>query len=267
VRVPERDLAAGGRAHLVDSLVRSRLLRRDGEADEAAIEVVHEALALRWPPLHGWLEETRADRELCADLEYEAERWQAGGRPADLLWRGTRLAHGERIRDRVDPLGREFLLAGGAAQQRAARTRRAVLFGVGVLTAVAAVVVVFLLVLRGRLADANAEVDHKMAELGKLETQRVELEAAQTRLRKRQELEQQRGMLALAMEENRRTTAEAADKVAAANRALEGARKEKVELENKKIGIELENKRLIEKQTKLRGGELRDLCKEIIECK
>ncbi|HTM19517.1 MAG TPA: serine/threonine-protein kinase, partial [Kofleriaceae bacterium] len=132
VRAAERDLAGGGRGPLVDRLVRARLLRRDGEGDERAIEVVHEALALRWPPLHSWLEETRADRELLADLAYEAERWQAAGRPADSLWRGARLDAGERVRDRADAGGREFLLAARAAHQRAARTRRAVLFGVGV---------------------------------------------------------------------------------------------------------------------------------------
>jgi hypothetical protein len=76
-------------------LVERRLVRRrsrvgDGEPFASEFEVVHEALATRWPVLRGWLEATRAIRELHEDIEYSAKRWSRDGNSSAHLWRGDR---------------------------------------------------------------------------------------------------------------------------------------------------------------------------------
>lgn len=75
------------------ALIDKRLVRRHAAQDDerTTLEVVHEALARRWQPLRGWLEETRADRELNHELEYDAARWIKLDEPDALLWHGARL--------------------------------------------------------------------------------------------------------------------------------------------------------------------------------
>jgi hypothetical protein len=250
VRVAEATVAGTDRGPVIERMLAARLLRREGDGVEVTLEVVHEALAQRWPPLHAWLEETRADRELVADLGYQAERWRAAGRTPDLLWRGARVEAAGRVRDRLDPVGREFVDAARGAQRRATRSRRAVLIGVSALAAVAAVVLVFVLVLRGRLDDANAEVDRKRDELADLEKARRELDGERTRVQ--DELKVIRGKIAASEQELARSNAEVAAILGEARKQQEQAAEQlrkvetaKGQLDTQRQALARENERLV----------------------
>ena len=106
-------------------LARERLITV-GE-DEA--EVAHEALLREWPRLRGWLEEDAEGRRLHRHLTHAARDWNAGGRDASELYRGSRLAaalewadaHGDELND----VEREFLDASRAAAELEAESRAA----------------------------------------------------------------------------------------------------------------------------------------------
>jgi len=75
-------------AAVVAALVERRLL----VADEATVELVHEALFERWPRLAGWLEEGAQRRGLHRHLTLAASEWEKSGRDPGELYRGARLA-------------------------------------------------------------------------------------------------------------------------------------------------------------------------------
>ena len=58
---------------------------------EGTAEVAHEVLIREWPTLRAWLEEDRAGLRLHRRLGDAARLWDAGGREAGDLYRGTRL--------------------------------------------------------------------------------------------------------------------------------------------------------------------------------
>lgn len=170
VRVEERVVVTNdnGRAVLA-RLVERRLVTRYSPADGAAsLEVVHEALGRRWPMLHQWLEETRSERELIADVHYDAERWKAGGEPADLLWRGERLEAAQRLYDRLGAHA-GFIDASREAAGKQAWRRR----GSRGLLAIASIVAAIMVLTyigsnrerrRARDAQAAAEIERAKAE-------------------------------------------------------------------------------------------------------
>ena len=83
-------------SNVVDRLIQRRLVRRSGGA-VPALEVVHEALA-RQDPVRGWLEATRSERELLANLAHASEYWLKHGRRSDDLWKGTWLKETSRLK-------------------------------------------------------------------------------------------------------------------------------------------------------------------------
>ena len=123
-RVPLAELGETGETEVLQTLVARRLVTTgDGTA-----EVTHEALLREWPRLARWLEEDRDGRRLHHRVAAAAVEWNTADRDPAELYRGTRLeaaldwsaAHpGE-----ANPLEREFLDAGGAAQDRDLRTAR-----------------------------------------------------------------------------------------------------------------------------------------------
>jgi hypothetical protein len=142
-RAVENEVARTAEARAVlERLVERRLVRRQADAEKrVTLEVVHEALARRWPLLHSWLEETRAERELLQDVKYDATRWQRAGKPSEMLWRGGRLEAVLRLGDRVGDAA-EFTTAARKAASRQKSTKRAT---IGTLLALAAVAVVLVL--------------------------------------------------------------------------------------------------------------------------
>ncbi|HSI92804.1 MAG TPA: BTAD domain-containing putative transcriptional regulator, partial [Jiangellaceae bacterium] len=114
---------------VVDPLADARLL--SVSADH--VEVAHEALFREWPRLRAWLEEDAAGRAVQRRLTVAAEEWDAAGRDAAELWRGTRLAAGVEFAathpDEVTEIEHTFLeasLAQQDAERRAAEERAAV---------------------------------------------------------------------------------------------------------------------------------------------
>lgn len=136
--VPEKGVArsAGARA-VLDKLLGGRLIRRlEGDAG-ATLEVVHEALARRWPKLHAWLEDTRTERELIDDVQYDAKRWNKQQR-ADMLWSGRRLEEVVELKARVDSEAHSFIDHSLRRASRSKKTRMGVIGVVALLLIVAA---------------------------------------------------------------------------------------------------------------------------------
>jgi WD40 repeat protein/DNA-binding SARP family transcriptional activator len=130
-RVPLAELAALPDRRVravVDPLAQARLL--SVSADN--VEVAHEALFREWPRLQAWLEEDAANRAVHRRLAVAAAEWDAGGREASELWRGTRLAAGTDLAaahpNEVTDIELAFLEAGQAqhdAERRAGEERAA----------------------------------------------------------------------------------------------------------------------------------------------
>lgn len=92
-------------------LVARRLL----SADDAGVEVAHEALLTHWPRLTGWLAEDEQGRALRRHLTPAAVEWDGVGRPDAELYRGARLAGaldwaGDRLAD-LTGVENDFLTA------------------------------------------------------------------------------------------------------------------------------------------------------------
>ena len=147
--------AGASRRTVVEALVAHRLLTMDS----AYLEVAHEALLSAWPRLARWLADDAVGRAVRRHLAPAAQEWARHGRPADELYRGTRLDAAVEWASGADavvtPVERDFLDDGialaqaelTAAQDRAdreaasrSRTRRLAvgLSGALVLTLVAA---------------------------------------------------------------------------------------------------------------------------------
>jgi hypothetical protein len=91
-----------------------------GEGD--VVTLAHDALVLRWPRLHAWVEGLRRDRELAAEIEEAAERRKANPE-RDALLSGRVLADARAlVRSRTVPLGGDALALVKASQRRALRS-------------------------------------------------------------------------------------------------------------------------------------------------
>lgn len=83
------------RDRLLARLAGARLISTQGDS----VVVAHEAVALAWPRLRGWLEESADDVRRMNALAAAAERWQADGEPAEDLYRGARLEAALELRN------------------------------------------------------------------------------------------------------------------------------------------------------------------------
>jgi len=157
------------RRAVIEEFVSRRLLT----IDAGHLEVTHEALLTGWPRLAGWLADDALGRAVRAHLAPEAADWAADGRPADRLYRGTRLDSALDWLAQPDadptPVERDFLrasaeraeaeLAAAYAQvrrERAARRRTRRLAGVLAAVTVVALAAGLLAAQRTRAADASA---------------------------------------------------------------------------------------------------------------
>ena len=111
-RVPRSELGDDpATARALTVLVARRLL----SADDAGVEVAHEALLTHWPRLAGWLAEDEQGRALRRHLAPAAAEWATTGRPDAELYRGARLASaldwaGDRLAD-LTGVENDFLAA------------------------------------------------------------------------------------------------------------------------------------------------------------
>jgi len=172
VRSPLTRRAVAGsseRESLLEVLVAARLVTSDGDV----VELAHESLIGAWPRLRSWLDEDVDGQRILRHLTVAADSWEAMGRPASELYRGTRLARALDWRagttSELTPTEQAFLDAGrdlADAESRSAELRlsektranrrlRASLMGVAALLVVA-VVAGSLAVGAGQRADAAA---------------------------------------------------------------------------------------------------------------
>ncbi len=86
---------------ILSRLIQARLLRQteDSSPDTARIEIAHEALALAWPRLIGWLDEARVAHRRRLRLATMAESWQTRGHDASALLRGLLLEEADNYDD------------------------------------------------------------------------------------------------------------------------------------------------------------------------
>jgi WD40 repeat protein/DNA-binding SARP family transcriptional activator len=138
---------------VLSELTDSRLLT----VSQGEVEVAHEALLREWPRLRGWLEDDAEGRRLRRHLRAAARDWDAGGRDAAELYRGSRLASaldwaGDHDRE-LNALEHAFLDASRTAAGRAQRRLRMVLAVVGGLLVLAVVAGFVALDQRGNARD------------------------------------------------------------------------------------------------------------------
>ncbi|MEV0144607.1 MULTISPECIES: helix-turn-helix domain-containing protein [unclassified Nonomuraea] len=115
-------------ALVIERLAGARLLT----LHQDTVELAHEALIESWPRLRGWVDEGRDRLRAHRQLTEAAQAWQAHGRDAGLLYRGSRLAVADKLfvepgnRDDLTPLERDFVDASAALARRTSRRRVAV---------------------------------------------------------------------------------------------------------------------------------------------
>jgi WD40 repeat protein len=131
-RLPRAELTPDEDA-VVSAFVDARLLTSGiaGMAG-ATVEVAHEALLRRWPPLRAAIEESRASLRMRSDLERLAADWDRASGDESYLLRGARLANADEWaaghRDEIAGLEHRFLEASRSLASReldsARRTNR-----------------------------------------------------------------------------------------------------------------------------------------------
>ncbi len=109
---------------VAENFVEARLLI----AGEDTIEVSHEALLQHWPRLVGWLSEDRDDLRRLRHLADAVAGWEAAGRAAADLYRGSRLETATEVAERrpaaLNESERAFLDAGSAEAALVARREK-----------------------------------------------------------------------------------------------------------------------------------------------
>ncbi|MCT4351847.1 caspase family protein [Streptomyces sp. Je 1-79] len=134
-RVPLATMPAGS-SRIRDQLATERLLT----VDQDTVQIAHEALLRAWPLLHRWIREDAAALLLRQQVGTAAEEWDAAGRDAAFLFRGSRLQAAEELAEQSElpQLEREFLAAGQAeATSELRREQRRTMLLKRALTAVA----------------------------------------------------------------------------------------------------------------------------------
>lgn len=121
----EAEVASAG--DVLDRLISARLLVQRTTAEvEAGVEIIHEALLVRWDRLADWLADSLQERRLLHELEEATRRWQRRGQRAEDTWPADELV---AVRRRLSALGLSpspevaTFLAAGEARQRAIRRR------------------------------------------------------------------------------------------------------------------------------------------------
>ncbi|MCP4664655.1 MAG: hypothetical protein GY856_55435 [bacterium] len=159
-------------AEILDRFVQERtiVVRRStrSEADEIAVELVHEALIRTWPRLARWLDQGREETAFVAEAEQAAELWEQRGRRSEELWQGDALDDAWRILRRcataVPARVERFLVAGREKQTlRQRRRRRFTVAFIGVLALIATVFT--LLGVTAQRERARAELQRAEAQL------------------------------------------------------------------------------------------------------
>jgi serine/threonine protein kinase len=173
---------APGAAAVITRLRAARLLTGSDEA----LELAHESLVREWALLRRWIDETRARRELAADAQHAAVRWQSRGRPSELLWRGRPLEEARALLAARGGLAAEAMEFLRSSERHAGRQRRLRwLLAVGAVAVVATAVGIYIrgLALERDLARREAAADRAAvaAQRGKVRAERARARAVEER--------------------------------------------------------------------------------------
>jgi DNA-binding winged helix-turn-helix (wHTH) protein len=149
---------------LVRALVDARLFVSDLSGDVPAFGVAHEALLRRWPRLTAWIDQHRQSLQLRTRLGAQAARWDAMGRPRDLLLpRGSQVNQARELLERgLFALGADEAAFVRASVQRVRLAERLRLMVFGLVVALALLAAG--LGLAARAAQRHAEQSRTDAE-------------------------------------------------------------------------------------------------------
>ena len=105
-------------------------MRRSSESDDgsARLELAHESLIHTWDKLARWIDESKEELIILAEVTQAAELWEKRGRHQEELWSGAGLDEAMRILGRgqnlLPALTEEFLEMGKAVHEIKRRRRR-----------------------------------------------------------------------------------------------------------------------------------------------
>jgi WD40 repeat protein/serine/threonine protein kinase len=148
---------------ILDRFGQFRLLTFDYEPATRAptVEIAHEALLRGWIRLRAWIDASRDDLRLHAQLATAASEWESAGRDPSYVASGARLAAFEVLRDEgriaLGARERDYLDAGTAARKRASQRLRLFIASLAAAAVVSLVLAVFAFVERDR-ADREGQV-------------------------------------------------------------------------------------------------------------
>lgn len=108
---------------LLNKLADARLIVKDGESEDAQVEVAHEALFRHWDKLRDWLEEVREEKNLRQKISETANEWIQSNKDANLLvHRGGRLDDALKL-DNLNPVALEYIKACDGLRRKEQRDR------------------------------------------------------------------------------------------------------------------------------------------------
>ncbi|MFH0902681.1 MAG: WD40 repeat domain-containing protein, partial [Pseudomonadota bacterium] len=114
-----------------------------GSGGEAVLELVHESLVCTWARLARWLEESREELAVLAEVSQAADLWEKRGRRDQEVWDGDALADARRklarVTTGVPAQVARFIQAGSRKEQRQRRRKRALAAGTMAFLAIVAV--------------------------------------------------------------------------------------------------------------------------------
>lgn len=141
-RAPWTDASTGKSRELIETFVANRLFVTELADDgTAVVTVAHEALLWHWPRVKDWVEQNRENLRVRGRIAAAAERWQADGRPSDLLLpAGKPLVEAESLLEQDLELSKDesrFIHASIAKGKRLQRLKAVVVATVTVLGVIA----------------------------------------------------------------------------------------------------------------------------------
>jgi formylglycine-generating enzyme required for sulfatase activity len=157
-----------GASAILDRLVAARLVvqRASQDTDAVVVEIAHESLLRTWGQFARWLDESRDERRLIAELEEATSFWERRGHRPEETWSATELV---AVRQRLAQLGatvpikvETFLVAGEARQLRMRRRSR---IRWGIITSIGVAVTVLSVVLATEFREQKLSADETNAGL------------------------------------------------------------------------------------------------------